>query len=137
MKTAPAASSAALTLWSKLPPDLTDAWPGSCGPGCLGRVFPDGPFGWICRWHDFAYLVGGTKADFKAVERDFKRMLVTRAWIEGSLWWVFVAYVYSAHTRTWGWVLRRWRRAPAPMTKDQIAQTKEFRDASRQLRHGA
>lgn len=130
-------SSRALVMWSKLPPALTDAWPGSCGPGCLGRLFPDGPFGWICKWHDFAYLVGGSRADFLDVERDFRRMLTLRAWIEGSLWWVFVAHVYASHTRVWGWTLRRWRRAPAPMTIDQLTQTKEWQDADLKLRGSA
>jgi hypothetical protein len=101
----------------------------------LGAVFPDGPFARVCKYHDFAYLLGGTKQDFYEVERQFKALLLVaaeaaprRAWF-----WVLVAYTYSAWTRTWGWHLRRWRRDDEPLTERELRATKEYKDAQSRL----
>jgi len=119
-----------LDMFVSMGPELAAAWPGSCGPGCLGSVIPDGPFGGACRFHDFAYLVGGTKADFLAVERAFRSWLFTAARASNRPWlWLPMALTYAAWTRTWGWHLRRWRRDDKPMTRRELRATKEYRDA--------
>lgn len=81
---------------------------GACGPGSLHRFFPQGPFQLACQYHDFAYGLGGSKKQFYAVERQFKRLLLASA--GRSLKWKLFAITYSAWTITWGWHLRRWRR---------------------------
>lgn len=115
--------------------DLRHHWPGSCGPGCLGRVFPDGPFSAACKCHDFAYKLGGTRAHFKQVEREFRRQLIHAA-SEARAWpvWMFVAFMYSAFTRVWGWHLRRWRRADQPLTPRELRATEEYRHAVQALK---
>lgn len=123
-----------LNMWFHLGWGMAEHWPGSCGPGCLGKVFPDGPFKTVCKFHDFAYLVGGTKEDFKTVERAFRTWLLEEAHRADYPWlWVFVAYTYSAFTRVWGWHLRRWRRADKPMTWRQLRATQEYKDAQSRL----
>jgi hypothetical protein len=114
-------------LWIGLNKDIRGHWEGSCGPGSLGCLFPDGPFEDACIFHDFCYFVGGTYEDFIGVEKHFRADLIvaaktSRFW----LFWLFMAYTYSAHTRVWGYILRRWTRRLTPLSLEALLQTPEY-----------
>lgn len=120
--------------WNAIPLGVQKQWPGACGPGCVAKLLPSGPLLAACKFHDFAYMVGGTRRDFFAVEKEFRRRLVTGVSATVShmysfYFWALLCLFYSAMTLVWGLVLRRWELRDEPLSLQDIVSTQEYDDA--------